>query len=132
MFRNLVNECVSAILKVKYSLKAPGGGKIRYGLSNKLYLDKTSMLEVHGELVFDGNTQGIWSRRNIIELRKGAKLVANYSQGINYGADIRVFENAELVIGKGSYINNNCLIRCKMKIQIGDDCAIANTVTIFD
>ncbi|HHT25364.1 MAG TPA: acyltransferase [Clostridiaceae bacterium] len=49
-----------------------------------------------------------------------------------YGADIILFEGAELYLGCNSFINSDCKIRCHNKITIGDDCAISHDFTIMD
>ena len=49
-----------------------------------------------------------------------------------YGADIILFENAHLKLGKNSFINSDCKIRCHKEIIIGNDCAISHDFTIMD
>nr|MBQ4455475.1 acyltransferase [Clostridia bacterium] len=49
-----------------------------------------------------------------------------------YGADIVLFKGAALELGKDSFINSDCKIRCHRKIVIGDDCAISHDFTVMD
>ena len=69
-------------------------------------------------------------KETVIQLGKKSKLnVDDYS--IWYGGDIKIFDNAELTMGRG-YCNINCLIRCKERISIGNNVIIAHNVTIMD
>ena len=48
-----------------------------------------------------------------------------------YDGEIWVYPNAELILGDG-YMNAGAQIRCKERITIGDNCAIARNVLIMD
>ncbi|MDD4817133.1 MAG: acyltransferase [Victivallaceae bacterium] len=66
-----------------------------------------------------------------IYLKEGASIVVNGFFSFHYGADVKLFKNAELILD-GGYCNINCLIRCRKKIHIGEGVAIAHNVTIMD
>lgn len=45
---------------------------------------------------------------------------------------IKFMENAQLRIGDNVFFNHNCSITCAQKIEIGNNCMIANNVVIVD
>lgn len=51
---------------------------------------------------------------------------------MEYGADIILFNEACLKLGRDSFINSDCKIRCHKQIVIGNDCAISHDFTIMD
>lgn len=79
----------------------------------------------------------------------GAQCLANYHRGsilrmdddsalsvtgafrCGYQADIQVFPGGVLTLGN-SFVNNNCKIRCRKGITIGNGCVISHDVTIMD
>ena len=65
-------------------------------------------------------------------MQKNSRIIMHGDFSFAYAADIRLFDDASLILGKNSYINTNVLIRCKNRIEIGDNCAISYNVSIFD
>lgn len=68
---------------------------------------------------------------SVMAIKEGASLVVNNNFKIYSGAEIYVNKNASLVLGSG-YINNHVNLHCFEKIEIGEDVAIADHVTIRD
>lgn len=64
-------------------------------------------------------------------VRNGAKLTFN-GGSINYGADIEVFQDAELYLGKGVAFNINATIICGIKITIEEGVCFGRNVTVRD
>lgn len=60
-----------------------------------------------------------------------AKLIVKNNFRIYSGSRVSVNDNATLILGSG-YINNNCSISCFEKIEIGNDVAISDGLTIRD
>jgi len=94
-------------------------------------LDKTSNVQLGGNLVTNANCIKKNGRSAIIRLDKNALLKTEGSFSIYYDCDIIVFENGELELGSG-FFNSNVKIRCKDKIKIGKEVAISHDVTIMD
>lgn len=115
-----------------YNCRNEKGGCIPFTSSNRLYFDKNANITLNGRLTLTTNQRGINDYLSILEIRKGASLLVEGNFSFAYGADVRVFEDAVLILKDNSYINNHCLIRCKEKIVIGENCAIAHNCTIFD
>ena len=67
----------------------------------------------------------------ILAIRPEASLVVKNNFSIYSGAEIYVNKNAVLVLGSG-YINNHLNLHCFQRIEIGEDVAIADRVTIRD
>lgn len=67
-----------------------------------------------------------------ILVEKSAKLIFKGDAGIMYGADIEVFHDSEIIIGRmfASNINFTCI--CAEKIDIGDNVSIGRDCTIRD
>lgn len=93
--------------------------------------ENTAEIICNGQLFLSENPFVDNGRNSILRLDKNAKLICNGFRFM-YGADIIIFENGELVLGKGSYINSDCKIRCHKKITIGEGCAISHDFTIMD
>lgn len=66
-----------------------------------------------------------------ISTRKGATIIFNGGT-INYGADLEVFQDAELYLGNGIAFNLNATIICGCKIFIDDGVSFGRNVTIRD
>ena len=62
---------------------------------------------------------------------KNSKLIVQDKFDIGFGSDIRIFDNAQLILNSG-YINGFTQIVCANKIEIGKDVAIARDVIIRD
>ncbi|WP_306764526.1 acyltransferase [Agathobacter rectalis] len=68
---------------------------------------------------------------SLLLVENGAKIECdNFS--FYYGADIQVFKGAHLKLGKNSFINSGCKLRCHKEITIGDNCAISHDFTVMD
>lgn len=115
--------------KIKYGTKK---NKIVYAKSNCLYIHKTAKVSLNGKLYLSRNQRGILDSKSILVMQKNSKLVSKGEFSIGYGADIRLFDEATIILGKDSYINNYCLIRCADKIEIGDNCSISYNCTMLD
>lgn len=87
---------------------------------------------LNGCLQLGANGQGFYGRPSILRMDKGSSLITNGEFAFMYGADVILFSDAKLVLGKGSFINSDCKIRCHKEITIGDDCAISHDFTIMD
>ena len=108
---------------------------------NNVYKYKNSIIELEddGEIIIERNTQFLfncsWLRQDpfvsVMVIRNGASLAVANNFKIFSGAKIFVNRNASLRLGSG-YINNNVTLHCFEKIEIGEDVAIADNVTIRD
>lgn len=62
---------------------------------------------------------------------KGGRLIGDNSI-IYSGADVEIFQDATFSLGKSSFINLNCKVRCRSSISIGDNCVISENVMLWD
>ena len=99
-----------------------GRGILRFGKCSKLNIENVFFVNQYCP---KGSR-----KETIIQLGKNSRLTVD-SYSIWYGGDIKVFDNAELILGRG-YCNIHCLIRCKEKITIGNNVIMAHNVTIMD
>lgn len=97
----------------------------------KISFDKSSRLNLNADLIVNFKEMQRSTAETLIMLEKNAEFLINGNFKIYSGADIKVFENAKLSIGRG-YVNRNAQIRCQKEITIGDDVAIARDVYIMD
>jgi acetyltransferase-like isoleucine patch superfamily enzyme len=96
-------------------------------------------LEADGEILLDKNVQFLfncsWLKKDpfpsVLVVRSGGKLVITGNVKIFSGAEIYVNKNAILKLGNG-YINGHLTLHCFGQIEIGEDVAIADNVTIRD
>ena len=96
-----------------------------------LNIDKDSTIFTN-RITFIGRKEIVGSCiESRILTRKGAKLFFNGGT-INYGADIEVFQNAELYLGKGIAFNMNATIICGSKIYIDEGACFGRNITVRD
>ena len=92
---------------------------------------KDAKISIKGFLNLCGNSFGNNGRSSILRMDNNSTLECeNFT--FMYGADIILFENAKLKLGKNSFINSDCKIRCHKDISIGENCAISHDFTIMD
>lgn len=96
-----------------------------------LKLDKSSKLNLNGSLILNANRMGKNGRSSILRMDEDSVLDCNGFRFM-YGADIILFKGAHLTLGKGSFINSDCKIRCHKEITIGEGCAISHDFTVMD
>lgn len=95
-------------------------------------LDRTAKIELNGNLEFNSNSIINNGRTGILRMDKNSRLIINGGFQFMYGSDIILFSGAELKLGKNSYINSDCKVRCHKRIEIGNDCAISHDFTVMD
>ena len=95
------------------------------------YRTQTAKLNLDGNLVLNANRIGRNGRSTILRMDENSVLDCAGFQFM-YGSDIILFKNAHLVLGKNSFINSDCKIRCHKEITIGEECAISHDFTIMD
>lgn len=129
---SILNRIISQYTNIKYRSHIFGNGRIKVGRYDKLFLDKGSKLKLSGQLSLDEQTYGGNGRSSILRMDNNSTLTLMGDFSFFYGADIILFKECELVLGKDSFINNSCKIRCHKRIEIGDGCAISHDFTIMD
>lgn len=96
-------------------------------------LDAQSEISVADGVQFLFNNS--WMKRDpfpsVLVMRNGARLAVKSNFKIFSGAKIFINQNATLVLGSG-YINSHFSLHCFSRIEIGEDVAIADNVTIRD
>lgn len=95
-------------------------------------LEKTAKLNIKGNLIFDDRSISGMKNLSYLRMDKKSTLSVNGKFRFFYGADIVLFEGSKLLLGKESYINSYCLIRCRNSITIGDECAIGPEFVCVD
>lgn len=99
---------------------------------DRLILDRTAKIELGGKLRLGGNRLIPNGRTSILRMDENSLLVTKGDFSFFYGADIVIFSGGKLELGKNSYINSDCKVRCKTSISIGNDCAISHDFTVMD
>lgn len=108
---------------------------------NNVYSYKKAIIELEakGEIILEKNIQFLfncsWLKKDpfpsVLAVRNGARLMVKGNFKIFSGAKIFINKNASLIIGSG-YINNHFTLHCFERIEIGEDVAIADNITIRD
>lgn len=120
-------------LYYRFKYKSNFDGKIpKFNNDTYLKLHKTSKLHLAGILTLDGNSRGHNGRSSILRMDAGSRLFTNGEFCFMYGADIQIFEGGFLSLGRGSFINSDCKVRCHKSIKIGENCAISHDFIIMD
>ncbi|MCI8665010.1 MAG: acyltransferase [Hungatella sp.] len=129
--RRLIKYVKSFLVKCIYRKYIIGKGVIIKDQDDYLKLSSGSIVELSGNLVLNCGRIGKNGRSSILRLDENAKLNCD-GFSFMYGADIQLFKDANLILGRGSFINSDCKIRCHKKISIGEDCAISHDFTVMD
>lgn len=128
--RNVAGFIKRYITKIRYKGQINGFGKI-YLDKDYLKINRTAALNLKGNLVLNANRMGRNGRSSILRMDENSTLDCAGFQFM-YGADIILFKGAHLVLGKNSFINSDCKIRCHKEITIGENCAISHDFTVMD
>ena len=126
------NRLASFFTAIKYRKHIIGKGQILHNANDHFYLKNNSILELNGQLFVGANAHSKDRRSCVFRLEDNSKLSLHGNFKFMYDADVILFKGAELVLGKDSFINSNCKIRCHNKISIGDGCAISHDFTVMD
>jgi acetyltransferase-like isoleucine patch superfamily enzyme len=110
--------------------------------TSQLRRGRGARLELGGQLSLgywprsrEGEPRGIGpygSRRAILALRDNARFETTGWVILGSGVQTVVGDDAELLIGGGTYVTANSEILCRRRIEIGSDCAISYRVLIMD
>lgn len=125
----IFSKTKSPIIK---QLNLQGSGRIIN--ANETYFDisSTSKIVLNGDLSLHYGFNGDNGRSSILHMGKGAEFIVNGEFKFFYGADIFLLPNSKLILGKDSYINSDCKIRCYNRIVVGERCAISHDFTVMD
>lgn len=128
--KDIIGFIKRCIIQIRYRTQVNGSGQIFFD-EDYLKISKTARLNLDGNLVLNANRMGRNGRFSILRMDENSVLDCAGFQFM-YGADIILFKGANLVLGKNSFINSDCKIRCHKEITIGEDCAISHDFTIMD
>lgn len=106
-------------------------GKFRNLYKPSISISPDAELSING--IFEMNT--LYPRHSlkkaVLTMEEHSKLRVAKSFHVYYDGEIWLYPNSELILGSG-YMNAGAQIRCKERIKIGDNCAIARNVLIMD
>lgn len=128
-----IGTIISSIFSNLFNFRhIKGKGKLVTTSDVFFKLERSAILKLDGSLVIGDNSLGKNNRSSILRMDADTELITEGSFSFYYGADIILFKGAKLKLGKGSFINSDCKIRCHESITIGDHCAISHDFTIMD
>lgn len=116
---------------IKYSSRLSGKGKFIAKFNDDVVINSTARISLYGRLRLSDGRIKSFSKSSSLLMEKNS-IIVSYGFSFFYGADIQVFDDAKLILGKGSFINSDCKIRCHKEITIGDECAISHDFTVMD
>lgn len=117
--------------RLRYITKIKGNGRLLFGRKDTLQISKSSDIVIKQILKLCGGRYKNCRVPSLLLVENGAKIECdNFS--FYYGSDIQVFKGAYLKLGKNSFINSGCKLRCHKEITIGDNCAISHDFTVMD
>lgn len=127
-----IDKIINWIRTIRFKKNITGNGKILYTKDAHFMLDPSARIHLNGNLHLNQNSMGRNFRSSLLRLDQDAILNVGGTFSFMYGADIIVFSGGKLTLGKNSFINSDCKIRCSKEISIGEDCAISHDFTIMD
>ncbi len=96
-------------------------------------IDKSAKISKHGMTIIGTKIKFPKSKKEtLFHVGSNANLELHGDIKIGYGADIEVFDNASLTIGKNVFTNLYLTLICGDRISIGSDTMIGRNVTIRD
>lgn len=126
-----INLFRALILRIWHKSHITGKKIILSSFGDHLKLAKNSKIVLNDFLILNANKMGRNGRSSILRMDEDSTLECN-GFSFTYGADIVLFKGAHLILGKNSYINSDCKIRCHQEITIGEGCAISHDFTVMD
>lgn len=102
-------------------------------IKKNAYFEKgiNTNITINGSLVLGDKYKRGFGRTTLFRMGDNSILTVNGGFRFYYGCDIHVFDNGTLILGSG-FCNCDTKIRCKKKITIGENVAIAHDVLITD
>lgn len=135
MFKKVYKKIESLLLEIfirlRFGKNIRGKGKILYKKSDFFSIHKTAEIYLNGYMNLSNLSLGDNKRTSLLRMDENSILECS-EFNFNYGADIQLFKNSHLVLGKGSFINSDCKIRCHKEITIGEGCVISHDFTVMD
>lgn len=107
-------------------------GKIRYCPDNRFLLAKDADIQVKEHLFLYEDDYIQNGRTSVLKMEKGSHLIVRGRYTFYFGGTISIREGATLVLGSGGFINTDCRIMVKERIEIGDGCAISSDFEVMD
>lgn len=126
-----INLFRALIIRVLYKSHMKGKKILINSCGDRLKLAKNSKIILNDFLTLNANKMGKNGRSSILRMDEDSILECS-GFGFMYGADIILFKGAHLILGKNSFINSDCKIRCHKEIIIGEGCAISHDFTVMD
>lgn len=120
------------LIHLRYRKQISGKGHLLIGHDEYFKVDKTAQINLEYNLILNELGMGRNGRSSILRIDHGATLYVKGNFSFAYGADIILFENAQLILGNNSFVNCDSKIRCHKRIFIGDDSVIAHDFTVMD
>jgi acetyltransferase-like isoleucine patch superfamily enzyme len=126
------SDISSLFLQITLKKKKIATGNIRIYKNLAIEYDRSSRITIKGG-IFQLNAK--WSDydpfASLLYLGVNSSIIVNDSFAIYSGSKIYVNNNAALLLGSG-YINHNLSLSCFERIEIGNNVAISENVTIRD
>lgn len=135
MIGSLLNRITRKIRQIRFKLKYGnqliGNGVVNHEKEDFFHINKTSQLIMNDSLQLSNLSFGNNCRSSLLRMDDNSVLECN-GFAFMYGADIQLFKNSHLVLGKDSFVNSDCKIRVHKEITIGEGCAISHDFTVMD
>lgn len=126
-----INLLRALIIRVLYKSHMKGKKILINSCGDHLKLARNSKIILNDFLILNANKMGRNGRSSLLRMDEDSILECN-GFAFMYGADIILFKGAHLILGKNSFINSDCKIRCHKEITIGEGCAISHDFTVMD
>ncbi len=132
MIDRILSFLYSYYVKLKMANNFLGKGQLRLYKGDYIKVSSTAKLNLSERLQIGSGRHGQNGRSSILRMDDDSELITEGNFYFMYGADIILFQGAKLILGKNSFVNSDCKLRCHQEISIGDYCAISHDFTIMD
>lgn len=106
-------------------------GKIRNFNKPSITISPSAEMHIGTELQINTAYPKNSMKKAVLTMEENSKLRVHKVFHVYYGGEMWLYPKSELIIGSG-YMNAGAQLRCKERIVIGENCAIARNVLIMD
>lgn len=97
----------------------------------QLFFEKNSRLVIKDGILYFGRSYGC-KKDSILRMQENSLFSISGKNCIEYGADILIKKNGQVILGRDNYFNCGLFLRCHEKITVEENCYFGPKVELHD